>query len=82
MKIKLLTVYATEKKTLQIGQIDDFSKEEGQALIDGKFGILVDSIVVKTAVIEPVEIASINNAENLVIKQKVIKTKKSKKGKR
>ena len=88
MKIKLKTLYASPVKVYQIDEVGDFSTSEGQALIDGKYGISLEPIEadeikpVIMAAIHPAETV-INQAENLIIKQKLVKkVKKSKKGKK
>lgn len=82
------TLYTSPTRAIQIDEIGDFSTEEGMALVNGKYGISLEPI--KADEIKPIVIAAIhpaetviNQAENLVIKQKLVKTvKKSKKGKK
>lgn len=63
MKVKLKTLYASPYKVYQIDEIADFSDSEGQALVNGKYGISLEPIkvdeikpiVVEKAIIQPVE---------------------------
>lgn len=41
MKIKLSTIYASPHMTAQPGSVIDVSDEEGQQLVDGRFGVEV-----------------------------------------
>jgi len=71
MKIKLKTLYASSKGTYQIGEVGEFGYVEGNALLKGGFGILMDKQPIETAVVKPVE-----NAVSPVVKKEKTKTKK------
>jgi hypothetical protein len=57
MKVKLKTLYANDKKILQIGEIGDFSELEGRALVKSGSGVEVGKPEVEKAVIKPAETA-------------------------
>jgi len=47
MRIKMKTLYASSTKTIQIDEVGEFSDKEGQALVDGKYGISLEPIEIK-----------------------------------
>ena len=54
------TLYVTPKRTIQIDEIGEFSDSEGQALVNGKYGISHEPekskpFIVETMVIKPAE---------------------------
>ena len=60
MRVKLIKVYTGPTRTIQIDEVGDFSDSEGQALVNGKYGISLEpikakEIIVETMVIKPAE---------------------------
>ena len=54
------TLYTSPTRTIQIDEVGIFSASEGQALINGKYGISLEpikakEIIVETMVIKPAE---------------------------